>query len=170
MRGGSLKMDSVSELVLSNLKFLKMMFLTWRLFGWYVNVKGILFSFWLSRFLSRLMLVSMCRKVVIGLWANMVGQLLEENKDKLPINLLFNGRGSLDLWRVRSGAIRKSKWCVCESCRPMQTLDENKCHGKCGRVTSYEVFPNICSDREVVTLVSGWYTQLWNEQFPKSWL
>ena len=43
-RGGSLKIDAVSESVWSNLKFLRMMFLTWRLFGWYVSVRGVLSS------------------------------------------------------------------------------------------------------------------------------
>ena len=42
--GGSLKIGEVSGSVWSILKFLKMMFLTWRLLGWYVSVKGILSS------------------------------------------------------------------------------------------------------------------------------
>ena len=52
-RGGSLKIDAVSESVWSNLKFLRMMVLTWRLFGWW------LFSFGLSGFQGRLISLSM---------------------------------------------------------------------------------------------------------------
>ena len=43
-RSGSLEIDAVSKSVWSNLKFLRMMFLTWRLFGWYVSVRGVLSS------------------------------------------------------------------------------------------------------------------------------
>ena len=43
-RSGSLKIDAVSESVWSNLNFLRMMFLTWRLFGWYVSVRGVISS------------------------------------------------------------------------------------------------------------------------------
>ena len=45
------------------------------------------------------------------------------------------------------------EWCVCGICRPMQTPDENKCCGKRRCVTSYELFNNVCLDREVLTLV-----------------
>ena len=45
------------------------------------------------------------------------------------------------------------EWCICGICKPMQTPDENKCCGKRRCVTSYELFNNVCLDREVLTLV-----------------
>ena len=44
------------------------------------------------------------------------------------------------------------EWCLCGVCRPMPTPEKNKCCGKRTCVTSYELFQNICIDREVLTV------------------
>ena len=44
------------------------------------------------------------------------------------------------------------EWCLCGVCRPMPTPEENKCCGKRTCATSYELFQNICVDREVLTV------------------
>ena len=80
------------------------------------------------------------------------------------LDLLNNGRGSLDyannLIAGDTGhpgpegppESELPEWCLCGVCRPMPTPEENKCCAKCICVTSYELFQNICIDREVLTV------------------
>jgi P2X purinoceptor 7 len=81
-------------------------------------------------------------------------------KDTLLVELLSNGKGSLDYAKnlVKFGGdmpqdpTEKPPWCTCRVCRPMPHEDENKCCGKIRCVTSYVTFQNICTDREVLTM------------------
>lgn len=80
------------------------------------------------------------------------------------LELLSNGRGSLDYAKnLLQGSSSdpnpevppntgQPEWCICGVCRPMTTLEENKCCRKRVCVTSYELFQNICIDREVLTV------------------
>ena len=86
-----------------------------------------------------------------------------EEKDHLLLELLSNGRGSLDyaknLIQGDTGHPNPEgppeselpEWCLCRVCRPMPTPEENKCCGNRTCVTSYE-FQNISIDREVLTV------------------
>jgi len=78
--------------------------------------------------------------------------------------LLSNGRGSLDYAKnLIAGGVsgpnpegppesELPEWCICGVCRHMPTPEEEKCCGKRVCVTSYELFNNICIDREVLTV------------------
>ena len=87
--------------------------------------------------------------------------LTTEQKDNPLLELLSNGRGSLDYAKnMVSGnqgpemppPSEAPQWCTCSVCRLMQTPDEDKCCGKQQCVTSYELFRNICLDREVLSV------------------
>ena len=78
------------------------------------------------------------------------------------MELLSNGRGSLDFAMQLTAAQDDGEpqpeeegrpdWCKCSVCRDMGNDVENKCCGKAKCVTSYELFRNICIDREVLRL------------------
>ena len=84
-------------------------------------------------------------------------------KDNILLNLLSNGKGSLDYAKnlvtfgtgdeecppVPDG---KPGWCVCGVCRVMPSEEENKCCGKIRCVTSFVTFQNTCTDREVLQI------------------
>ena len=83
-----------------------------------------------------------------------------EQKDQLLLELLSNGKGSLDFAKnmVEFGDITtavpetKPPWCTCEVCRPMPTEEENKYCKKITCVTSYVTFQNTCTDRDVLIM------------------
>lgn len=87
-----------------------------------------------------------------------------EQKDRLLLELLSNGRGSLDYAKNLIAGVagdpdpegspenEAPEWCICGVCRSMPTPEEDKCCGKRVCVTSYELFQNICIDREVLTV------------------
>lgn len=96
------------------------------------------------------------------LW-DFIGKLTEPQKDNILLNLLSNGKGSLDyaknLVSFSNGGSSvppvlngKPTWCTCGVCRPMATEEENKCCGKIRRITSFVTFHNTCIDREVLVL------------------
>ena len=88
-----------------------------------------------------------------------------EERDRLLLELLSNGRGSLDYAKnLLQGSSNdpnpevplntgQPEWCICEVCRPMTTPEENKCRKRVC-VTSYELFQNIYIDREVLTVAT----------------
>ena len=75
-----------------------------------------------------------------------------EEKDRLLLELLSNGRGSLDYAKnlITGGEndpntegppeTELPDWCSCGVCRPMLTPEEDKCCRKRVCVTSYELF------------------------------
>ena len=77
--------------------------------------------------------------------------------EKLLIELLSNGRGSLDYARNitknfddpdpddPSPGEDLPEWCVCRNCVPMENPQEMKC---C--ITSYQLFQNLCVERNVL--------------------
>lgn len=81
--------------------------------------------------------------------------------------LLSNGSGSLDcanhlIEAEEDGEPQPNSeevwpdWCICSVCRDMGHKEENKCCRKRRCITSYELFRNICIDREVLHLaISG---------------
>ena len=90
-----------------------------------------------------------------------IATLTNDQKDSLLLELLSNGRGSLDYAKNMVSGDRGAEmpppseapeWCICGVCRPMQTPEEDKCCGKRQCVTSYELFRNICLDREVLSV------------------
>ena len=90
--------------------------------------------------------------------------LTEEQKDKVLLEMLSNGKGSLDFAKnlLEFGGDplmlpqSKPSWCKCGICRPMLKEDENKCCGKIRCTTSYVTFQNTCLDRDVLIIaISG---------------
>jgi len=83
-----------------------------------------------------------------------LGTLSIEQKDKVLLDLLSNGKGSLDYAKnlVEFGGTppvypeTKPPWCTCGVCRPMPLEEENKCCKKVTCVTSYITFQNTCTD------------------------
>ena len=83
-----------------------------------------------------------------------------EQKDKVLLELLSTGKGSLDYAKnlVEFGGAppvlptTRPPWCTCGVCRPMATEEENKCCKKVKCVTSYVTFQNTCTDRDVLTM------------------
>ena len=85
-----------------------------------------------------------------------------EQKDKLLIDLLSKGKGSLDYaknFREEDGdpgepshgePDLRPHWCVCSHCIQMDNSQERKyCRlGNC--ITSYQLFLNLCFDRNVL--------------------
>jgi len=86
-----------------------------------------------------------------------VDPLDEEQRRRLLVPVLNNGRGSLDYARrllendedpgddpqpypTNNGP----RWCICHNCINMPTLDENKCCQRRECITSYELFHNLC--------------------------
>ena len=96
---------------------------------------------------------------------DLLSKLSEAQKDALLRELLSNGRGSLDyanrLIEAEDGEpqpnneVVRPDWCICSVCREMGNEEETKCCGKRTCVTSYELFRNLCIDREVLRLAIG---------------
>ncbi|CAB3976917.1 Hypothetical predicted protein [Paramuricea clavata] len=91
-----------------------------------------------------------------------IGGLSDAQKDNILLNLLSNGKGSLDYAKnlVKYGTgdavppvpDGKPTWCVCGVCRVMPTEEENKYCGKIRCVTSFVTFQNTCTDRDVLLI------------------
>ena len=86
----------------------------------------------------------------------------DAQKDSILLNLLANGKGSLDYAKnlVKYGGGNggvppvpegRPRWCVYGICRVMPTEEENKC-GKLRCVTSFVTFRNTCTDRKVLLI------------------
>ena len=83
--------------------------------------------------------------------------LTDARKNNILLNLLANGKGSLDYAKnlVKYGGggngevppvpEGRPNWCVCGICRVMSTEEENKCCGKLRCVTSFVTFQNTCT-------------------------
>ena len=90
--------------------------------------------------------------------------LSQDEREKLLIRVLSQGRGSLEYARdlLASASDPQSQppepengedsWCICRVCRRMQDEQENVCCRKRTCVTSYVMFNNICLDRGVLEL------------------
>ena len=79
-------------------------------------------------------------------------------KDKILVNLLSMGRGSLDFAKKIASAEPEEpeppaedtpEWCKCRVCRPMPDDKENVCCKSVTCITSYTAFTNICLDRDI---------------------
>ena len=89
-----------------------------------------------------------------------ISTMTNDQKDKVLLELLSNGKGSLDYAKniVEFGGISpeipdlRPPWCKCGVCQTMPTNEENKCCGKIRCLTSYATFRNICIDREVLIM------------------
>jgi len=87
--------------------------------------------------------------------------LNEIQKDDLLVRLLSQGRGSLEYAKhmVLSNENPPEpeqpvpEWCVCGICRPMPLDIENVCCRKRTCVTSFQLFNNVCLDKEVLLIV-----------------
>ena len=85
-----------------------------------------------------------------------------QEKDKILIDLLSAGSGSLDYaQKLLVGDDGQGPgpsdqlsptWCKCGVCIPMPTPDENKCCGKRTCITSYALFQQLCIDRNTLIL------------------
>jgi P2X purinoceptor 7 len=98
--------------------------------------------------------------VKYSLFQGFIATLSEEQKDKLLLEILSNGKGSLDYAKnlvqcqepPPPQPSTKPPWCVCGVCQPMPTEEENKCCGKIRCTTSYVTFLNTCLDRDVLVM------------------
>lgn len=98
-----------------------------------------------------------------------VTNLSGQQKDKLLIDLLSMGKGSLDFARNSTAegdtdsdnnnnsdvqdVLQTPSWCVCGHCVHMDNPQEQKCCGlRRNCVTSYQLFKNLCLDRNVLEL------------------
>lgn len=80
-------------------------------------------------------------------------------KDKILVNLLSMGRGSLDFAKKIASAEPEEpeppaedtpEWCKCRVCRPMPDDQQNVCCKSVTCITSYTAFTNICLDRDIL--------------------
>jgi len=81
-------------------------------------------------------------------------------KDRILVNLLSMGRGSLNFAKVlitmdsapepALNIIPSPEWCKCRVCQPMPSDEENLCCKRVTCVTSYTSFSNICLDRDIL--------------------
>ena len=80
-------------------------------------------------------------------------------KDKILVNLLSMGRGSLDFAKKIASAEPEEpeppagdspEWCKCRVCRPMPDDQENVCCKRVTCIASYTAFTNICLDRDIL--------------------
>lgn len=91
-----------------------------------------------------------------------IQQLASQDKDRILLRLLSQGRGSLEYARDLLDGDNEPpepqtqeenpEWCVCTVCRVMPLEIENLCCKKRTCVTSFRMYENICLDREVLTL------------------
>jgi P2X purinoceptor 7 len=94
------------------------------------------------------------------LFQGFIATLSGEQKDNILLEILSNGKGSLDYAKnlVQFGEpppvqpSTKPPWCVCGVCRPMPTEEENKCCGKIRCTTSFVTFLSTCLDRDVLVM------------------
>ena len=108
--------------------------------------------------------ISSERVVYFGLFfgQEFVSKMSPQDKDKLLIWLLSQGRGSIEFVAnmLSEGDPEPAPpepenagpWCVCGVCRRMPSKEENVCCKKRTCVTSYVMFNTICIDREVLQL------------------
>lgn len=94
-------------------------------------------------------------------WKFITG-LSVEQKDKLLIDLLSKGKGSLDYAKnsteedgdpgepSHGEPDLRPDWCVCSHCIQMDNPQEQKCCRLRNCITSYELFQNLCLDRNVL--------------------
>ena len=95
-----------------------------------------------------------------------MGSLSPAVMEKLLIELLSNGRGSLDYARnivknlddpeaddPSAGEEALPEWCVCGSCVPMENPQAQKFCTLRKCITSYELFQNLCLKRNILKVV-----------------
>ena len=103
-------------------------------------------------------------KLVFPCFQEFIEQLASQDKDKILLRLLSQGRGSLEFARDLLNGDNGSdppdpqpqeeipEWCTCTVCRVMPLEEENVCCGKRTCVTSFRMYENVCLDREVLVL------------------
>ncbi|XP_067030911.1 P2X purinoceptor 7-like [Acropora muricata] len=96
-------------------------------------------------------------------WQTFIESLSNCQRDRLLLDVLCNGRGSLDCAKQlvansedpdpdRTANTNCPNWCICNFCVDMGNEEESKCCKNRSCVTSYELFRNIVLDREVLTI------------------
>ena len=91
-------------------------------------------------------------------WQTFIESLSNSHRERLLLDVLCNGRGSLDYAKQlvansedpnpdTPAKTNCPNWCICNVCMDMGNEEENKC---C--VTSYELFRNIVLGRELLTI------------------
>ena len=96
-------------------------------------------------------------------WQTFIESLSNSQHDRLLLDVLCNGRGSLDYAKQlvadsedpdsdRPANANRPSWCICNVCVDMGNEEENKCCKNRSCVTSFELFRNIVLDREVLTI------------------
>ena len=83
-----------------------------------------------------------------------------DQKDKVLLELLSNGKGSLDYAKnllefsgnPTAFPDTRPPWCTYRECQPMPTEEENKCCKKVRCVTLFVTFQNTCTDRDVLVM------------------